>query len=162
LVIPPELGFGDQGDLINPNPTLIVEVQLLAVIDAPEPAEQTQVAEENYTTTESGLKYYDLHIGEGASPGTGQFTAIHYTGWLTDGTKFDSSIDRGAPLPVTLGVGQMISGLEEGLAGMKMGGKRQIVIPPELAYKDQGIEGIIPPNSTLIFEAELVYIYQPL
>lgn len=160
LVIPPELAFGDKGDLVNPNPTLIVEVQLLAVIDAPEPAEQTQVAEKGYTTKESGLKYYDLHIGEGASPGTGQFAAIHYTGWLTDGTQFDSSIDRGAPLPVTLGVGQMINGLEEGLAEMKMGGKRQIVIPPDLGYKDQGVSGIIPPNATLIFEMELVYIYQ--
>lgn len=161
LVIPPELAFGDQGDLVNPNPTLILEVQLLAVIDATEPAEQTQVAEEDYTTTESGLKYYDLQIGEGASPEAGQLVAIHYTGWLTDGTKFDSSVDRGVPLAFSLGMGQMISGFDEGVATMKVGGKRQLVIPPELGYKDQGM-GIIPANSTLIFEVELVYIYQPL
>ncbi len=162
LVIPPEIGFGDQGDLVNPNPTLIFEVELLAVIDAPESAEQTQVAEGDYTTTESGLKYYDLQIGAGDSPELGQFTAVHYTGWLTDGTKFDSSIDSGVPLPVTLGAGQLISGMEEGLVTMKLGGKRQIVIPPELGYKDQGFAGVIPPNATLIFEVELVYIYQPM
>lgn len=159
LVIPPEIAFGDAGDLVNLNPTLIIEVELLDVIDTPEPAEQTKVTEGDYSTTESGLKFYDLQSGEGASPEAGQFLAVHYTGWLTDGTKFDSSIDRGVPLGFNFGMGQMIRGFDEGVASMKVGGKRQLVIPPELGYGEQD-KGIIPPNSTLIFEVELVYVYQ--
>ena len=160
MVIPPELAFGEEGagEMVPPNSTLIAEIELLAVIPVPEAVAQTEVAEEDYEVTESGLKYYDIEPGEGISPQAGQQVLIHYTGWLTDGTIFDNSIDRGLPLAFALGAGQMIPGFDEGVATMKVGGKRQLVIPPELAYGDQE-QGPVPANSTLIFEAELMYVY---
>jgi len=164
MVIPPELGYGEEGiknqngtELIPPNTTLIVEVDLLGVIPVPEPTERTEVNEEDYTTTSSGLKYYDLETGDGPSPEIGQQVVVHYTGWLTDGTKFDTSIDRGQPLTFALGMGQMIPGFDEGVATMKVGGKRQLVIPPELGY-GSAERGSIPANSILVFEVELDYI----
>jgi peptidylprolyl isomerase len=109
-------------------------------------------------TTESGLQYYDLQKGEGPAPQNGQEVSVHYTGWLEDGTKFDSSLDRGQPFSFVLGAGQVIRGWDEGVATMKVGGKRQLVIPPELAYGDRGAGGIIPPDATLIFEVELLAV----
>jgi peptidylprolyl isomerase len=159
LVIPPELAYGEEGTggIIPPNATLIFEVELLDVQPGP-PEEPTPVEEEAYTTTEQGLQYYDIVEGEGAAAAEGQMISLHYTGWLTDGTRFDSSISRGQPLIILLGSQQVIEGWSEGLPGMRVGGKRQLVIPPELAYGEQGAGDVIPPNATLIFEIELLNV----
>jgi FKBP-type peptidyl-prolyl cis-trans isomerase FkpA len=108
------------------------------------------------TTTPSGLTYEELAIGEGAEAAAGQQVTVHYTGWLTDGTKFDSSKDRGDPFAFKLGGGQVIKGWDEGVAGMKVGGRRKLTIPPELGYGARGAGGVIPPNATLTFEVELL------
>jgi peptidylprolyl isomerase len=158
LVIPPELALGEQASadgLIPPNSTLIFEVELVA-IQAGAPDAPTTVEEADYVTTESGLKYNDFVVGEGPSPETGQTVTVHYTGWLEDGTKFDSSLDRGQPFTFSIGMGQVIAGWDEGVATMKVGGKRQLVIPSELGYGEQGAGAVIPPNATLIFEVELL------
>jgi FKBP-type peptidyl-prolyl cis-trans isomerase len=109
-------------------------------------------------TTASGLQYQDLVIGDGKEAMVGDNVSVHYTGWLEDGTKFDSSLDRGNPFEFTLGMGQVIQGWDEGVAGMKVGGKRKLVIPPDLGYGPTGAGGVIPPNATLIFEVELLEI----
>jgi peptidylprolyl isomerase len=116
----------------------------------------TAVDEADYTVTDSGLKYYDIVEGDGPLPEAGKTVIVHYTGWLTDGTKFDSSRDRGQPFPFPLGQGRVIAGWDEGVATMKAGTIRQLVIPPELAYGAQGAGSVIPPNATLIFEVELI------
>jgi hypothetical protein len=107
-------------------------------------------------TTESGLKYEDIVVGEGESPKAGQQVTVHYTGTLDDGTKFDSSLDRGTPFTFTIGVGQVIKGWDEGVLSMKVGGKRKLVIPPNLGYGARGAGGVIPPNATLVFDVELL------
>ncbi len=157
LIIPPELGYGERGagEVIPPNATLIFEVELIS-IQPGSPDAPAEVGEGDYVITESGLKYYDLEVGDGPSPQEGQSVSVHYTGWLEDGTKFDSSLDRGQPFSFVLGIGQVIPGWDEGVATMKVGGKRQLVIPPELAYGDRGAGGVIPPNATLIFDVELM------
>ncbi len=105
------------------------------------------------------LQIEDLEAGDGAEAKVGHTVAVHYTGWLTDGTKFDSSLDRGSPFSITLGAGSVIKGWEEGVPGMKVGGKRKLTIPPELAYGDRDVGGgLIPPGSTLIFEIELLEV----
>jgi peptidylprolyl isomerase len=106
-------------------------------------------------TTESGLRYEDIVVGAGPSPQSGQEVTVHYTGVLEDGTKFDSSLDRGQPFKFKIGVGQVIKGWDEGVMTMKVGGKRKLVIPPQLGYGRRGV-GPIPPNSTLVFEVELL------
>lgn len=119
---------------------------------APQTVEMLQ-----YTTTASGLQYFDFEVGDGARPQEGQRVSVHYTGWFTDGKKFDSSVDRNDPFGFSLGKGQVIKGWDEGVATMNIGGKRQLRIPGDLAYGPRG-RGGIPPNATLIFEVELLGI----
>ncbi len=115
-------------------------------------------AGETAVTTASGLKYEDLKVGDGTEAKTGDRVQVHYTGWLENGTKFDSSVDRGQPFAFPLGAGRVIRGWDEGVAGMKVGGKRKLTIPPALGYGERGAGGIIPPNATLIFEVELLQV----
>jgi peptidylprolyl isomerase len=114
------------------------------------------------TTTPDGLKIIDIKVGTGASPKTGQICVMHYTGWLYDngtkGKKFDSSVDRGQPFEFPIGSGRVIKGWDEGVATMKVGGKRTLIIPPELGYGASGAGGVIPPNATLMFDVELLGI----
>jgi FKBP-type peptidyl-prolyl cis-trans isomerase FkpA len=112
----------------------------------------------NPTKTASGLEYWDIKAGTGDTAVKGQQVRVHYTGWLTDGKKFDSSVDRGEPFVFPLGAGRVIKGWDEGVAGMKIGGKRQLRIPPELGYGARGAGGAIPPNATLIFDVELLAV----
>ena len=110
------------------------------------------------TTTASGLQFWDIVVGTGATAVAGSQVSVHYTGWLPSGEKFDSSVDRGQPFSFPLGAGQVIKGWDEGVAGMKVGGKRQLRIPPELGYGARGAGGVIPPNATLIFDVELLEV----
>ena len=109
-------------------------------------------------TTESGLKYTDEVVGTGESPSKGKDVTVHYTGTLTNGKKFDSSVDRNQPFTFTIGIGQVIKGWDEGVLTMKVGGKRKLTIPPELGYGTRGAGGVIPPNATLIFDVELISV----
>ena len=110
------------------------------------------------TTTSTGLVIEELALGDGAEASAGQSVKVHYTGWLTDGRKFDSSKDRGDPFVFPLGAGHVIRGWDEGVAGMKVGGKRKLTIPPALGYGARGAGGVIPPNATLLFEVELLKV----
>jgi FKBP-type peptidyl-prolyl cis-trans isomerase len=108
------------------------------------------------TAAASGLQIIEIEPGSGDEARSGQQVTVHYTGWLTDGTKFDSSRDRGDPFQFGLGKGQVIRGWDEGVAGMKVGGRRRLVIPPELGYGQRGAGGAIPPGATLLFNVELL------
>ena len=110
------------------------------------------------TTTASGLVFEELVVGTGNAAASGQKVSVHYTGWLTNGTKFDSSKDRGEPFVFPLGKGHVIKGWDEGVAGMKVGGKRKLTIPPQLGYGARGAGGVIPPNATLTFDVELLKV----
>lgn len=112
--------------------------------------------EEQTTTMASGLQYRDLVVGTGEAASAGRTAVVHYTGWLLDGSKFDSSVDRGTPFEFPLGAGRVIKGWDEGVATMNIGGKRELIIPPDLGYGAQGFGGVIPPNATLKFEVELL------
>jgi FKBP-type peptidyl-prolyl cis-trans isomerase FkpA len=128
----------------------------------PPPAEKKATAKTaakgaNIVTTPSGLQYEELKVGTGAEAKAGQMVEVHYTGWLTDGKKFDSSVDRNEPFKFALGRSQVIKGWDEGVQGMKVGGKRKLTIPSNLAYGDKGVGGgLIPPGATLVFEVELL------
>ena len=108
------------------------------------------------TTTPTGLTIEDVVVGDGTAATAGQQVKVHYTGWLTNGTKFDSSKDRNDPFVCPLGAGRVIKGWDEGVQGMKVGGKRKLTIPPALGYGARGAGGVIPPNATLVFEVELL------
>jgi len=116
-------------------------------------------AEGKEVTTTTGLQYVDLAIGTGATAEAGQTVTVHYTGWLENGTKFDSSVDRGQPFSFPLGAGRVIKGWDEGVKGMKVGGKRKLTIPAKLGYGAQGAGGVIPPHATLIFDVELLGLH---
>ena len=125
-----------------------------------EKSENTEVVmdSKDVVTTPSGLQYVELEEGTGATPQPGQTVVVHYTGTLEDGTKFDSSRDRGQPFRFKIGVGQVIKGWDEGVGTMKVGGRRQLIIPADLGYGARGAGGVIPPNATLIFDVELLKI----
>jgi len=121
------------------------------------PGESPGAAKE--VTMASGLKYTDLKVGDGTVAESGMVASVHYTGWLTDGTKFDSSVDRGQPFSFRLGGGEVIRGWDEGVKGMRVGGKRKLVIPPDMGYGERGAGGVIPPNAWLVFDVELLGLH---
>ena len=128
--------------------------------ESKQPAEATQQGAATQpagtVTTPSGLGYVDVVPGTWKSPAPGKQVKVHYTGWLENGTKFDSSVDRSEPFIFTIGVGQVVPGWDEGVMSMKVGGKRKLIIPPQLGYGESGAGGVIPPNATLIFDVELL------
>ncbi|MEW6775383.1 MAG: FKBP-type peptidyl-prolyl cis-trans isomerase [Bdellovibrionota bacterium] len=178
LTIPPALGYGERGsgNKIPPNSTLVFEVELLKVRSAKEEQDrqmqeavakfkaQMEEAKAGQSAAEGGappmgeLKIEDLKKGTGTEAVAGKRVQVHYTGWLTNGNKFDSSLDRGQPFTFNLGAGQVIPGWDQGVAGMKVGGKRKLTIPPHLGYGERGAGGAIPPNATLVFEVELLKV----
>ena len=123
---------------------------------APSTGADFAVDSASLTRTGSGLQYQDVAVGNGAEAKQGQTAVVHYTGWLTDGTKFDSSRDRGEPFSFPIGGGQVIPGWDEGVAGMKVGGRRKLVIPANLGYGEMGAPPVIPPGATLVFDVELL------
>lgn len=159
LIIPADLGYGPAGSggVIPPDATLIFDVELVEILPG-SPEDPTTVDEGDYTLTDTGLQYYDIEEGDGSAVEDGQQVIFHYTGWLEDGTKFDSSIDRGQPVGFVVGSEGVMEGWNEGMLEMKVGGLRQLIIPPELAFGEEGAGGVIPPNATLIFEVELLEV----
>jgi peptidylprolyl isomerase len=141
------------------SPAEPVTAPTLVAAAAPEVASEVAdnlSAKSEYTATPSGLKYRDLTVGTGAMPQKGQTVSVQYTGTLTSGKKFDSSRDRGQPFEFRIGVGQVIKGWDEGVGTMKVGGRRELMIPPDLAYGNRAVGGVIPANSTLMFDVELL------
>jgi len=137
-------------------------VVVLTVFAAVMPFGGSNAATNQVIEMPNGLKYTDTKTGEGAIAAAGNKVSVHYTGWLykndAKGAKFDSSVDRGQPFQFTLGAHQVIAGWDEGVAGMKVGGKRTLIIPPELGYGARGAGGVIPPNATLMFDVELLRV----
>lgn len=160
LIIPSDLGYGagGSGGVIPPNATLIFDVELVEILPG-SPESPLEVGEGEYTVTDSGLMYFDIESGDSSTPNDGQVVVLHFTAWLDDNTKLGSTIDTGQPIPYMLGSGELFPGFEEGLSSMQIGGIRQMVFPPELAYGEAGIpSGQIPPNATLIFQVEMLGI----
>lgn len=160
LIIPSDLGYGFRGagDVIPPNATLIFEVELIEIIQEIQDNDFDPTGKE--IAHQSGLKYINHIIGEGLIANNGNLISVHYTGLLENGHKFDSSHDRGRPFTFTLGKKEVIKGWDEGISGMKIGGKRTLKIPSELAYGKRGLGNIIPPNANLVFKVELIDISQ--
>ncbi|HVG07757.1 MAG TPA: FKBP-type peptidyl-prolyl cis-trans isomerase [Thermoanaerobaculia bacterium] len=130
-------------------PGQITKLRQTEPTPAPTPTPQEVV-------TPSGLRYRDLQVGEGAEAAKGNIVEVHYTGWLEDNTKFDASQDPSHPFTFRIGIDDVIQGWHQGITGMKVGGKRRLVVPPELGYGKQGMGRVVPPNATLVFEVELV------
>jgi len=135
-------------------------VLTLAIVASVMPPGRSDAATNQVIEMPNGLKYTDTKTGDGAAATAGSKVSVHYTGWLYNngakGAKFDSSVDRGQPFQFTLGAHQVIAGWDEGVAGMKVGGKRTLIIPPELGYGARGAGGVIPANATLMFDVELL------
>ena len=131
---------------------------VLILLGSFSPALTKAAAMSEAVTTPSGLKYEEIKVGTGDVAETGKVVTVHYTGWLTDGKKFDSSKDRGQPFDFPLGGGRVIRGWDEGVKGMKVGGVRKLTIPADLGYGSRGAGGVIPPNATLVFEVELLKV----
>jgi peptidylprolyl isomerase len=156
LVLSAVFNIGDQTAIADELAPTAEVIQIAA-----KPAEEIENMDldlSKATTTESGLQYIDDVVGEGDFPMEGEMVTVHYTGKLTDGKVFDSSVKRNDPFSFVIGVGQVIKGWDEGVITMKPGGKRTLVIPPELGYGARGAGGVIPPNATLIFDVELISI----
>jgi peptidylprolyl isomerase len=153
-------GLGDQQGLIMILHRLACAAVALAISAAIVPLGRMVAATSQVTEMPNGLKYSETETGSGATATAGHKVSVHYTGWLSEngskGKKFDSSVDRGQPFQFTLGAHQVIAGWDEGVSGMKVGGKRTLIIPPELGYGARGAGGVIPPNATLIFDVELL------
>jgi FKBP-type peptidyl-prolyl cis-trans isomerase FkpA len=142
---------------------LLVGLGLLQFAGFTSAAKEEEKSKEKIITTKSGLKYIDIKVGKGETAKKGDNVVVHYTGWLDKGKmqkgkKFDSSVDRNEPFDFTLGAGMVIKGWDEGVAGMKVGGERRLIIPPELGYGKTGAGKVIPPNATLIFDVGLLKI----
>ena len=139
---------------------LLAAIAAIAFSALPAAADEKKGGESKMQKSPSGLQWEDVKVGTGATPKTGQICVMHYTGWLWEegakGKKFDSSVDRGQPFEFPLGQGRVIKGWDEGVATMKVGGKRNLLIPPQLGYGARGAGGVIPPNATLLFEVELL------
>ncbi len=157
ITVPPELGYGPRAmGSIPANSTLKFDVELVNVKAAPAAPKPFDTKGLTAQTTSTGLKYYMLQAGTGAKPTKGQSVKVHYSGFLTDGTMFDSSVERGEPIDFQLGVGQVIAGWDEGIALLSKGSKALLEIPYQLAYGEQGMPPVIPAKSTLLFNVELV------
>jgi len=156
LTIPSNLGYGERAmGKIPANSTLIFEIEVLDS-KAPVVAVPFNIEGKEVLSTASGLKYVYIEKGSGPQAEAGKTVDVHYTGYLMDGRKFDSSVERGDPISFPLGQGMVIKGWEEGIALMKVGDKMRLIIPSELAYGPNGAGGVIPPNATLLFDVELV------
>jgi FKBP-type peptidyl-prolyl cis-trans isomerase FkpA len=140
------------GHILRAGPAGVAPARVESAFHQPQESAMTQ------TTTASGLVIEELEVGSGDVAGKGKTVSVHYTGWLTDGRKFDSSKDRNDPFNFPLGAGHVIRGWDEGVEGMKVGGRRKLTIPPELGYGARGAGGVIPPNATLVFEVELLTV----
>jgi peptidylprolyl isomerase len=159
LVLPPELAFGAEGKgMVPPGTWVKFEVELLDIAPAPVPPQPWSDAGYDITTTSTGLQYVDYAIGEGARPTRESEVTVHYSGFLDNGTLFDSSHLSGAPVRFSLEGGELIPGWIEGLMTMREGGLRKLIIPPYLAYGDRGYGDKIPPNATLIYDIQLLAV----
>lgn len=156
FTIPPNLGYGERAaGKIPPNSTLIFDVELLDVIEKVVPVPY-DVKGKDTVTTASGLQYIKVKTTSGQAPKEGQTVTVHYTGYLTDGSMFDSSVERGQPLQFQLGKKMVITGWDEGIALLKVGEKARLIIPHQLAYGERGFPPVIPAKATLVFDVELV------
>jgi len=157
FTIPAELAYGEQGagGVIGPNETLIFEVELLGITAAPK---ATDVSGKEVLTTASGLKYVKIKTTDGEQTVNNKMVSVHYSGFLEDGSLFDSSVERGQPITFPLGQGHVIQGWDEGIALLKVGEQAQFIIPHELGYGEQGHPPVIPQKATLIFDVELVEV----